>query len=66
MLVQLHFTGNDNGDRVEVSIDPAIQQNAKTEIVTDIEEKERIFSLLEDISINIEIDENGIVTENSK
>lgn len=66
MLVQLHFTGNDNGDRVEVSIVPAIQQNAKTEIVTDIEEKERIFSLLEDISINIEIDENGIVTENSK
>ena len=66
MLVQLHFTGNDNGDRVEVSIVPAIQQNAKTEIVTDIEGKTRIFSLLEDISLNIEIDEHGIVTENSK
>ena len=66
MLIQLHFSGDDNGDSVEVSIVPAIQKNAKTEIVTDAEEKERIFSFLEGISINIEIDENGVVTENIK
>lgn len=63
MLIQLHFYGNDNGGKVEVSVVPAIQSNAKTKIVTEQEEKERIFSFLEDISINVEIDESGVVTE---
>lgn len=62
MLVQLHFTGNDEGGNLEVSVVPAIQSGAKTQIVTD-SEAERIFSHLEDISINIEIDEKGIVRE---
>lgn len=63
MLVQLRFVGDDNGGTVEVSVVPAIQKGAKTQIVTEAEEQERIFSFLEDISINIEIDENGVVTE---
>lgn len=62
MLVQLHFSGNDEGGNLEVSVVPAIQKGAKTKIVTG-SEMERIFKHLEDISINIEIDENGIVTE---
>lgn len=62
MLVQLHFSGNDEGGSLEVSVIPAIQKGAKTKIVTG-SEMERIFKHLEDISINIEIDENGVVTE---
>lgn len=63
MLVELRFYGNDDGGNVEVTITPALQKSATTTIVTDSEEKETLFSRLEDISINVEIDENGIVTE---
>lgn len=63
MLVQLRFVGDDNGGSLDVSVVPAIQSGAKTQIVTEKEEQERIYSFLEDISINIEIDENGVVKE---
>jgi len=63
MLINLRFYGDDNGGNVEVSVVPAIQSGAKTKIVTETTEQERIYSFLEDISINVEIDENGIVTE---
>lgn len=62
MLVQLRFYGDDNNEHLEVSVVPAIQTGAKTHIITETAEKERLFSFLEDISINIEIDENGIVS----
>ena len=62
MLVQLHFSGNDEGGNLEVTVVPAIQSGAKTQIV-DGEEAERIFKHLEKISVNIEIDEAGIVKE---
>lgn len=63
MLVQLHFYGDDTNEHLEVSVVPAIQTGAKTHILTNDTEKERLFSFLEDISINIEIDENGKVFE---
>jgi poly-gamma-glutamate synthesis protein (capsule biosynthesis protein) len=63
MLIQLHFSGDDNGGGLEVSVVPAIQKGSRTQIVTETEEQERIYSFLERISINVEIDENGIVTE---
>ena len=63
MLVNLHFYGNDLEQNLEVSVIPAIQSNAKTQIVTNAQEQERIYSLLEDISINVEIDEFGVVKE---
>lgn len=63
MLVQLRFKGDDNGGCVEISVVPAIQKNAMTQIVLDVEEQERIYSFLEDISINVEIDKHGVVTE---
>ena len=62
MLVQLHFYGNDEGGNLEISVVPAIQSGAKTQIVSG-DEAERIFKHLEQISINVEIDENGIVRE---
>jgi len=63
MLVQLRFFGDDNGGSVEVSVVPALQKNAKTQIITEEAEVEKLFSYLEEISINVSIDENGIVTE---
>lgn len=63
MLVQLRFYGDDNGGKLEVSVVPAVQSGAKTQIAETTEEKERIFAFLEDISINVEIDENGVLSE---
>ena len=64
MLINLRFYGDDNDSNVEVTVVPAIQAGAKTQIVTEPAEQERIFSFLEDISINVEIDEAGVVREN--
>lgn len=63
MLVQLHFTGNDEGGSVEVMVVPALQKNSKTSILTEEKDIDKFFDYLEDISVNIEIDENGIVRE---
>ena len=50
MLLQLHFYGNDEEQNLEVKVIPAVQ--------------ERIYSFLEEISVNVEITEEGIVQEN--
>lgn len=63
MLVELHFYGNDLEQKLEVTVIPAIQSEARTQIVTEKEEQERIYSLLEDISVNVEIDENGLLMQ---
>ena len=63
VLLQLHFSGDSGSDKLEVSVVPAVHKDAKTTIVKDEAEKERIFSYLESISINIEIDENGVISE---
>ena len=63
MLIELRFFGDDDGGNIEVTVVPALQKGATTTILTDLEDKEKLFSHLEDISINVEIDENGIVSE---
>lgn len=63
MLLNIHFYGDEEEELVELEIIPAIQSDNYTKLVTDREEKDRIFSFIEDISINIEIDEDGIVRE---
>lgn len=63
MLVKLHFYGNDLEQQLEVSVIPAIQSEARTQIVTEPKEQERIYSLLENISVNVEIDEFGVLRE---
>lgn len=63
VLLQLHFSGDSDSDKLEVSVVPAVHKDAKTTIAKDESEKERIFSYLESISINIEIDENGVIRE---
>lgn len=63
MLLELHFSGNDLESQLEVKVIPAVQKEYKTTFVSDVRERERIFSFLEDISINITIDENGMLSE---
>lgn len=63
MLVDLHFFGDDDGGQLEVKVIPAKQADFCTTDVPDTEERERIFTFLEDISVNVEIDEEGMVTE---
>lgn len=63
MLLELHFFGDDRNGQVEVKVIPAIQSGYMTTIVSEPGEQERIFSFLEEISINVEIDEEGYVLE---
>ena len=60
MLIELHFSGNDAEQNLEVKMIPAIQTNATTKWIDEVEQQ-RIFDFMERISINVEIDENGIV-----
>lgn len=62
MLIELHFSGNDKEQNLEVKMIPAIQTHATTNWV-DEAEQQRIYDFMESISINVEIDENGIVME---
>ena len=62
MLIELHFSGNDEEQNLEVKMIPAIQTHATTNWV-DEAEQQRIFEFMESISVNVEIDENGIVRE---
>lgn len=66
MLLDLHFYGDDEGGQLEVQVIPAIQSEYCTRIVTEEEEQERIYSFLEDISVNVEIDEAGMVCEKAE
>lgn len=63
MLLDLHFYGDDHEGSIDVQVIPAIQSEKQTRIVTEPEEQERIYSFLEDISVNVEIDEEGMVRE---
>lgn len=60
-LAQLHFYGNDSYDRVELEIIPGVQEDWHTRIAADDTEKRRILDSIEDISIDIDIDDDGIV-----
>ncbi len=66
MLVDLHFYGDDEGGELEVKIIPGVQSGYCTLIAKDAEEQERIYSFLEDISVNVEIDEEGVVSEKTE
>lgn len=61
MLLNVRIYGDINNSTVELSIVPAMQDDGKTVIFTDENEKMRVFNYLEEISINIDIDENGVV-----
>lgn len=67
MLLQVKLSGEDRtseitSGNVEVQIVPAKQENCETKILEG-EEAERLFDYLEGFSVELMIDENGIVRE---
>ena len=63
MLLELRITGERDNPQMEVAVIPALQKNNRTVILTEQQEKEELYRHLEDISINVEIDETGVVRE---
>lgn len=63
MLLELHFYKDGDAIGMDVKVIPAIQKEYQTKGASTTEEKERIFSFLESISINVEIDDSGRVRE---
>ena len=63
MLVALHIYGDDNSSNMEVQITPALQSNCTTSYVSDPTAQRKLYDYLESISINVDIDDSGIVTE---
>ena len=63
MLVQLHISGDADRSNIEVEIIPAVQTGCRTIYAQEQEEQRRIFDFLEEISVNVEITDEGIVRE---
>lgn len=67
MLVNVNISGDDNTTgNVQVSLVAAVQDGTTNGCVTrigDESDKTRIFSLLNDISINAKVDDNGVVSQ---
>ena len=61
MLLNVHFYGDDDNEHIELEIIPARQANCRTTIIEEQSEREKLYSFLEEISINVGIDENGIL-----
>ena len=63
MLLEVEISGTGNTvENVEIQVIPGTQSGWVTSAADTPEEKERIFSYLESISIDVEIDENGYVS----
>lgn len=62
MLLQLHFSGNDDNTQLTVQVIPAVQSGYQTIYASEFAEQRRIYDFLESISVNVEISDEGIVT----
>lgn len=68
MLVNIRISGDDDNEgKVELSVVPAIQDGTLsgcvTRICTEESDKSRIFGLLNEVSINANVDADGVVTQ---
>ena len=68
MLVNIRISGDDDTERkVDLSVVPAVQDGTLsgcvTRICTEDSDKDRIFSLLNKVSINANVDDSGVVTQ---
>lgn len=63
MLLQLRFSGDDAQSRVTVRVIPAVQSGCRTTYAAEPKEQRRIYDFLESISIDVEISDEGIVTQ---
>jgi poly-gamma-glutamate synthesis protein (capsule biosynthesis protein) len=62
MMLNVRFYGDDESSGVEVTIVPGVQKDGKT-LISVGQEKERILKLMRKLSANVNIDENGMVSE---
>ena len=63
MLVTVHCYGDNEKSNMELEITPALQANCKTTYVSDPAGQRKLYDYLESISINVEIDDDGVVKE---
>lgn len=63
MLINLHFYGNADEEHLEVQVIPALQKNCVTHYINEPAEQRAMYDRLENISINIEISDNGLVSQ---
>ena len=61
MLLSVHITGEREEPKLSVKVIPAIQENNTTTILTEPEEMEELYQYLEEISINVKIDSDGVL-----
>lgn len=66
MLLQLHFAGDDGEGSLELTVIPAVQANYCTTYAADETEQRRIYDFLEEISVNAEIADDGVVSEKTE
>lgn len=64
MVLQVTITGSDNRDlQTEISMLPGTQKDLVTTMAHTQDEQRRIYNYMEDISIQVSIDDSGVVTE---
>ncbi len=63
MLLQLRFYGNKTEEHLEVKVIPGLQKDCETTYVSDKVEQRAFFDRLEELSIEVEISDEGVVTE---
>ena len=63
MLLQLHFSGDEQETKLTVQVIPAVQAGYRTAYAAEWEEQRRIYDFLEEISVNVKISDEGAVTE---
>lgn len=59
MLINLHCYGNDDEQHMDVIITPGLQTGCTTQYVKDAVEQRALYDRLEDISVNVDIDDEG-------
>ena len=63
MLITLHCYGDNDEENMDVIITPALQANCRTTYVSDEKAQRDLYNRLEDISVNAQISDGGIVTQ---
>lgn len=63
MLLEVRITGDRSAPEIEIAVVPALQSGNCTTYVSEPEQQQTLYRYLESISLNVEIQENGIVTE---
>lgn len=63
MLLQLHFSGDEETSGLTVQVIPAVQAGYRTTYAAEETERRRIYDFLEEISVNVKISDEGMVSE---